>query len=43
LTIVRRLGANASKELLMLLDLIEMLGIDKADRPKTTGDVDSSA
>lgn len=32
LAIVRRLGANAAKDLLLLLDLIEVLGIDKQDR-----------
>ena len=36
ITIVRKLGAHASKELLLLLDLIEVLGIDKVDRVKET-------
>lgn len=38
--IVRRMGANASKEMLMLLDLIELLGMDKVDKVREV--VDSS-
>jgi len=43
IAIVRKLGAHASKELLLLLDLIEVLGIDKVDRVKPSEDIDSPA
>ena len=40
--ILRKYGPVASVELVMLLDLIEMLWIDKADRVKAADAVDSS-
>jgi hypothetical protein len=40
--ILKKYGPVASVELVMLLDLIEMLWIDKADRVKAADAVDSS-